>query len=415
VQKVKNAMTKKALAGDQGDLRQGNLAAIMTHLRHRTLLSRSDLAQITGLNPATITRLVRELIANNLVYETGMQFSHSGRPSIRLGLNPKAGTMIGAEIGIGSISVILTDFAPTLLWRTQVEMDLQDSPHTVIDQVSTLFRQACDYAQTQGLRVLGAGLGLPGLVDTTTGSLLFAPNLQWTDTPIQNLLQRALNLPVFVDNVASASALGESYLGVAQNYNNVLYLSTQGGLGGRFVINGTILRGAGGFAGEIGHMSVMTTGRRCHCGRIGCWETVASQVAVLQQIRERLESGQPSLLTEMTDGVLSRITIPLIIEAADAGDTVALEVLREAGHWLGVGLANLINMLNPDLVVIGGVLSLAHEYLLPEIEKVALHEPLKWLREDCKIVIAAHGANAVVMGGIATVYREIIQNPHRWM
>jgi glucokinase len=132
-------------------------------------------------------------------------------------------------------------------------------------------------------------------------------------------------------------------------------------------------------------------------------------------VRQLIEGGDASILTAMTEGVLTRITIPLIVEAAHQGDTVALTVLREAGYWLGVGLANLINMFNPDLIVIGGVLSLAHEFLLPEIEKVTVHEPLRWLRESCKIVIAAHGADAVVMGGVATVYREVVRSPHKWM
>jgi len=408
-------MAKRTLSGDQGDLRQGNLAAILNHLRQNESLTRTTLAQLTGLNRATITRLVRELIDSGFVYENGLQASTTGRPAIPLNLNPDAGYIIGAEIGFDSITAIVTDFSPTIVWRQQVEVDLQESLEDIVERACSILEAARDYARQHSPRLFGLGLGLPGLVDTHSGTLLFAPNLHWTDVPIRQILENRLNIPVFVDNVASASALGESYLGAAQDYNNVLYLSTQGGLGGRFVINGNILRGAGGFAGEVGHMTVRDTGRRCNCGRIGCWETLASQVSVLQRVRERIEAGDSSLLKDMISGDLAKITIPLIVDAAYSGDSVATAALRDTGHWLGVGLANLINAFNPDLVVIGGMLSLAHDFLLPEIAAVIAKEPLRWLRESCKIVIAEHKADAVLMGGVATVYREVIENPQKWI
>lgn len=409
-------MAKKTLSGDQGDLRQGNLTAILNHLREIESPTRTTLAQLTGLNRATITRLVRELIDSELVYENGLQASTTtGRPSIPLMLNPEAGTIIGAEIAFDGITAVVTDFSPTVIWRQHIEVDLQDNLDSITERACGVFKAARDYALQQSPRLFGLGLGVPGLVDTHSGTLLFAPNMHWTDVPFGKILEDCLDIPVFVDNVASASALGESYLGAAQDYNNVLYLSTQGGLGGRVVINGNILRGAGGFAGEVGHMTVSDTGRRCNCGRIGCWETVASQVAVLQRVRERIEAGERSLLKEMVSGDLTKITIPLVVEAAYENDPVARVALQETGHWLGVGLANLINALNPDLVVIGGILTLAHDFLLPEIEAVTAKEPLRWLRESCEIVIAEHKADAVLMGGVATVYRHVIENPQNWI
>lgn len=408
-------MSKKTLSGDQGDLRQGNLAAILNHLRQSDSPTRTTLAHLTGLNRATITRLMRELIDGELVHENGLQASTTGRPAIPLKLNPDAGYIIGAEISFDSVTAIVTDFSPTIVWRQQVEVNLQERLEDIIERVCGILEEARDWATQHAPRLFGLGIGVPGLVDTHSGTLLFAPNLHWTDVPIRQILEDCLNIPVFVDNVASASALGESYLGVAQDYHNVLYLSTQGGLGGRFVINGNILRGAGGFAGEVGHMSVSNTGRRCNCGRIGCWETLASQVSVLQRVRERIEAGEPSLLSELVMGDLAKISIPLVVEAARAGDPVARRALQETGHWLGVGLANLINAFNPDLVVIGGILSLAHDFLLPEIEAVTSQEPLRWLRESCKIVIAEHKADAVLMGGVATVYRYVLENPQHWI
>lgn len=401
-------------AGDQPALRQRNLAALLDLLRRYGVLTRTDLAQITGLNRATITRLVRELIGSNLVCEDGVQASPTGRPAIPLRLNAQAGTIIGAEIGFPTVSAIVTDFTPTIHARFEETMLPNASQDAVLEQAMRVFSAAYDVARQQSERVFGLGLGVPGLVDTVTGTLLFAPNLGWSDVPLKQMLEARLNIPVFVDNVASVSALGESYFGAAQNHNNVLYLSTQGGLGGRIVTHGDILRGTSGFAGEVGHMTVTDTGRRCNCGRVGCWETHASQMALLQRVRERLAGGEASLLREMAHDP-AQITVAMIVDAADQGDRLAQSALTEIGHWLGVGLANLINMLNPDLVVIGGVLSLGHRWLLPVIEDVVATEALRWVRKDCEITFAAHGADTCLFGSVAAVHRQVLEQPQRWM
>jgi glucokinase-like ROK family protein len=408
-------MPQRLLASDQGGLRQRNLAALLALLRQHDSLTRSELAHMTHLNPATITRLSRELIGGGLVCEDGLQASPAGRPAIPLRLDAQAGYMIGAEIGFPTISVIVTDFSPTIVWRTQETINPQASQDEVLAQAVRIFEAARDFAYQNGQRVFGLGLGVPGLVDTETGTLLFAPNLHWADVPLKQELEAHLGIPITVDNIASVSALGESYFGAAQNHNYVLYLSTQGGLGGRFVTNGSIMRGASGFAGEVGHMTVTDTGRRCNCGRVGCWETHASQIALLQRVQELIGSGQASLLSEATGGDLSDVTVPMIVEAAQQGDAVAVSALEEIGHWLGVGLANIINATNPDLVVIGGVLTLAHEFLLPIIEEVTATETLRWVRKDCEIRLAAHGADTCLFGGVATVYRQVLNQPLEWI
>jgi glucokinase-like ROK family protein len=401
-------------AGDQPALRQRNLAALLELLRRHGLLTRTELAQLSGLNRATITRLVRELIVAGLVCEDGVQASAGGRPAIPLRLNSQAGIIIGAEIGYAAISAIVTDFTPTILTRIEKPLHPGASHEEELEQALQVICAAYEEAGRFGRPIMGLGLGVPGLVDSATGTLLFAPNLGWTDVPLKKILEDRLNIPVLVDNVASVSALGESTFGAAQNRNVVLYLSTQGGLGGRIVTHGQILRGASGFAGEVGHMTVADGGRRCNCGRTGCWETFASQMALLRDVSERLEAGEPSILRDMAPDSL-QITVAMVAEAANCGDELARSALSNVGHWLGVGLANLINMLNPDLVVIGGSLSAGHRVLLPVIESVLATEVLRWVRKDCEITFAAHGADTCLFGCVATVYREVLSQPHRWL
>lgn len=401
-------------AGDQPALRQRNLATLLDLLRRHTTLTRTELAQMTGLNRATITRLVRELIALGLVCEDGVLAAAAGRPAISLRLNSAAGMIIGAEIGFASVSAIVTDFTPTIVTRVERKLRPDEHRDAALDQAMNAFCAAYEAAIRWKRPVFGMGLGVPGLVDAATGTLLFAPNLGWSDVPLKQMLEDRLRIPVLVDNVASVSALGESTFGAAQNHRVVLYLSTQGGLGGRIVVDGHILRGASGFAGEVGHMTVAESGRRCNCGRVGCWETRASQMALLQAVRERLAAGEPSTLRDAI-GDPAQITVAMVAEAAEQGDNLARSALEEIGRWLGVGLANLINMLNPDLVVIGGALSAGHQVLLPAIEAVLATEALRWVRKDCEITFAAHGADTCLFGSVAAVYREVLRQPQRWI
>jgi glucokinase len=192
-------------------------------------------------------------------------------------------------------------------------------------------------------------------VDVSTGTLLFAPNLKWSDVPLRRQLESKFNFPTYVDNEANMAALGESYFGAARGSDFVLYVSSGVGLGGGIVLNRRILPGAAGFAGEVGHMTMDPNGPRCNCGNFGCWETFVSQWAVFRRVREAVAAGQASSLVNATQGDLEKLTIPLMVEAARAGDAVARAALEETGRYFGVGLANLINALNPQRVVIGGL------------------------------------------------------------
>jgi glucokinase-like ROK family protein len=345
------------------------------------------------------------------VRETGIDSGDIGRPSIQLNLNPKAGCIIGAEIGVDFISVILTNFSAEILWRQKESTTALQGQEPILSLAMDILQNASLQAQARGLRLLGLGLGVPGLVDSSTGTLLFAPNLKWTNVPLRSRLRNKFNVPVYVDNEASMAALGESYFGAARGSDFVLYVSSGVGLGGGIVLNRQVLPGAAGFAGEVGHMTMDPNGPRCNCGNFGCWETFVSQWAVFRRVREAIESGQASSLVEVAQGDLERLTFPMVVEAARGNDVVARAALEETGRYLGIGLANLINALNPQRVVFGGILSLGHEFLLQVIQEVVGQRALRWSRETTEIVVAAYGEDACAMGGVATVFHHSLSQP----
>jgi glucokinase-like ROK family protein len=396
---------------DHALMREMNIALILECLRRDAPLSRSELARMTSLNKATVSSLVKELLDSHFVREIGFDSGDKGRPSIPLDLNPEAGCIIGAEIGVDFISVILTNFSAEVLWQQKENTTPDQGQEPILTRVVDILQDACFQARDHGLRLLGLGLGVPGLVDVSSGTLLFAPNLMWTNVPLQSRLQNKFNLPVYVDNEANMAALGESYFGAARGSDFVLFVSSGVGLGGGIVLNRQVLRGAAGFAGEVGHMTMDPNGPRCNCGNFGCWETFVSQWAVFRRVGEAIRRGQATSLLDAAQGSLERLTFPMVVEAARSGDAVARAVLEETGQYLGIGLANLINALNPQRVVFGGILSLGHEFLLPTIHKVVQQRALRWSRETTEIVIADCGDNACVMGGVATVFHHILSQP----
>jgi glucokinase-like ROK family protein len=404
---------------DHAAMRDMNISLILNTLHNESPLSRAGLANRTGLNKGTISTMVKELLEVNLVQEIGTDASSSdlGRPAIYLETNPDGGYLIGVEIGVDFVSIITVNFAIEIVARRYESTLKYIDQQAIIDRILFLLKEACDQAKKSGRPVFGIGIGLPGLVDTKSGRLLFAPNLGWQDVAIKALVESVVDVPVFVSNEANLAALGENYFGAGQDSNYLLFINSGVGLGGGILINGRLVNGAAGFAGEVGHMIVQQDDSAiiCNCGNRGCWETVAGRDALFARVQTAIESGQSSWITDKLDGDMSRLSIPLIVEAAKNNDPIALTALNETGKWLGIGVANLINVINPECVIFGGVLMGAHEYLMPIIRQTVDEHTLSWMHEGIELVTAKHGEDAAVMGGVAIVYEDVLNNPRKWL
>jgi glucokinase-like ROK family protein len=396
---------------DQGLIRKLNTAVLLDALRRFAPLSRAELAARTGLNRSTVSIIVTSLIEEGLIQETDLQSSKVGRPGMLLELNPKGGFAIGIELGVDFISIILTDFIARVQWREQVCSDPNEDQITILDCAATLTQHALDYGLSQGLRPLGIGMGVPGLVDLRQGKLIFAPNLHWNNVPLRLIWSQRFNLPIFVENEANAAALGEYYFGAAQGVDSFIYLSAGIGLGAGIVLDGKLFRGSNGYASEVGHMTVDPNGELCACGKRGCWETQVGPRAVLRRVRKTLESGVPSALCDLVEGDLERISFESVVQAAGQGDSVALRALHEVGERLGIGVANLVNVFNPELIVLGGALNLASTILLPIVERLIRENALTPACENVRVAASAHGIDACLMGAVALVLDDILREP----
>ncbi len=402
---------------DHTTMRDMNLALILHALRTDAPLSRADLAAQTGLNKATVSSIVRDLIGAGWVRELGVdnELAEVGRPAINLAPDPDAGCFIGAEINVDFISIITANFAVEVVARRfESTSDLQ-SQEAALERFLFLLAEAAEEVQSRGRQLFGVGIGVPGLVDASEGRLLFAPNLGWRSVPLREMVQERIAAPVYVMNEANLAALGERYFGKGQESDFILYVSSGIGLGGGIVSNGRLVEGATGFAGEVGHMTVERGGLPCNCGSRGCWETVAGQRALFRRVEEAIAGGQVSVLSAMTGGDLARLSVAKILEAAIIGDAAAARALYETGVWLGIGIAGLINILNPGLVVFGGPLSEAHKFLLPVVRETVVQHAWNWTAGEAKILLAEYGRDAAVFGGIASVYRALLNEPRAWL
>ncbi len=397
--------------GDQSFVRQMNLSAILRHLREQAPISRAALAQLTGLNKTTVSSLVGELIERQFVREIGLESTGAGRPAMMLALNPAAGYILSGEIGVDFISVICTDFAPRIIWRNTEEIDPGMGQREIIHRALALLHEADEAGRQAHGTFLGLALGVPGLVDRASRTLLFAPNLRWENVPLGEILHTSFGVLPIVDNEANMAALGEHYFGAAQGYQEVLYISAGVGLGGAVVHHGVVFTGVTGVAGEFGHMTMDPDGEPCNCGNRGCWETQVSQRALFRHVRRAIEEGEHSCLEDWSSGDLEQLTVPMVVQAAKSGDAVALRAFQRIGHDLGVGIASLVNALNPELVVFGGILSLAWDLLYPAVQEELERRVLRWSREATRVVLAQHGFDACVIGGVAAVYQTILAEP----
>ncbi len=396
---------------DQTLVRELNTSIVMECIRLYAPLSRADLAGRTGLNRSTISLIIDELIDQGFVQETTRQDPKIGRPGISLELDPDGGFAIGVEIGVGFISVILTNFVGEVLWRNKQEILEQEEQIATLEHAENVIADAMEYGMQLGLNPVGIGVGIPGLVDTRQGKLVFAPNLHWEDVPLRLIWTRRFSLPVFVENEANCASMGEYFYGVAHDVRDFIFLNTGVGLGGGIMIGGKLFKGTNGFAGEIGHMTLYGDGELCGCGRKGCWETYVRPASLVREVRQDIQKGENSVIYDLAKGDLDNISAEIIIEAANLKDRVALNALEKLAGHMAVGISNLVNIFNPELVVLGGALSLTGPWLVPIIDSALQQNILPPLRSAVRVQISTLGVDACLRGAISLVLDDVMREP----
>jgi len=318
--------------------------------------------------------------------------------------------IVGVDLGGTTVNVGVVPFdgGPVLGMRS-VPTEADKGPKFVVDRIVDLIRDAMRDAQNEAGIVedafVGIGLGSPGPLDRRTGTVIDTPNLGWRNFPLRDLISNAVGLEAELDNDANAATLGEWWQGAGQGVSTLVGVTLGTGIGGGIVLDGKVFHGISDVAGEVGHMTIDSTGRRCKCGNYGCLEAYASGPAIAARAVEGLQSGEPSLLPSMVRGELARITAETVYEAIVAGDDYAKEVMRDTAKFLGTGIANLINILNPGMVVISGGVTRAGDRLLEPLKKEVRRRAFSHASENCQIVTSSLGSMVGVIGA-ACMFRQ---------
>jgi glucokinase len=274
----------------------------------------------------------------------------------------------------------------------------------VLARITRLARASM--AAARGKDIAGVGIGSPGPLDTKTGVVLLTPNLGWTNFPLRDRLSQALDLPATLDNDANCATFGEWWRGAARGTDHVVGLTIGTGIGGGIVLSGEVYRGASDIAGEIGHMTIDSTGRRCKCGNYGCLEAYASGPAIAARAVEGVEAGTDTSLPRYVNGDLTKITAQVVYEAAHDGDDFAREVVKDTARFLGAGVANVINIFNPDVVVICGGVTLAGDRLFVPLRAEVSRRAFKPAVAVCRIVPGELSGTAGVYGAAAVFMKR---------
>ena len=400
---------------DQAFIRENNLSSVLRLIHSQSSISRAQLAAITGLNKSTISSLVDELIAHNLIHEAGSNSVGAGRPATMLEVNSNAGLIIGVELGVDFVSVAVTDFLGNIIWRRREDANPNEGQQKMIDQTVRIVKEAMSTEKKKNTKFLGLGLSTPGTVDIKGKMLIFAPNLHWRNVPFGKIFSEQTKLNVFIENDANAAATAEHLFGTARQSQDFLFVFAGVGIGGGLFLNGKLYRGKNGYAGEIGHSPIMAEPSQtvCHCGNRGCWETYANQYSIIQRVQARLEVKRTSIVPKLMAEQNSPLTISLIKQAADAGDKEAIDSFAEAGHAMGQGFAGLINIFNPEKIILGGPLSVAGEYLLPSIKETMTRHSMPEIDQQVEVLLSLFGPDASLIGAIAIVADNILSLPIR--
>lgn len=363
-----------------------------------------------NISSPTSTALLNELIEEDLVEKKGRAKSEGGRQPDLYSLKDNSFFVLSIAVGKFTTKMSIFDnnnrnLTGIKTFAIPVSKDL-----SAVDEIYEHAEALIKESKIDRRKLLGIGLNIPGLVDTTAGN-----NYTYLNTPpesdsLQDILTQKFGIPLYLENDVKSTALAEYRFGRARGLKDVLVISLDWGIGLGILMDGKLMRGSTGFSGEIGHIPLENNGVLCYCGKRGCLETVASGIALARLAKEGIKSGQDSLLNELSDQEIDKIVPQLVIDAANKGDQYAIKILSKIGLNLGKGIAILIQLFNPELIILGGKIAEAKGYITTPIQQSINQYCMEQIREKTDIKLSTLGPNADILGSVAVVMEHIFNN-----
>lgn len=390
-------------------VRMLNRVSILNIIRENSGLSRQELAKRTGLTPAAMSGIVRELVENGYVEEVGLGKSSGGRRPVNLQFNPEAGYVVGAEITRGRTTLGIVNLQGKPVKIEHMAMDMTE-PESGLETLTRKIDELTLAAGIPGKKIMGAGFAFPGLLDRSTKVLRRSPNLgeKWTNLALESWLEERIKVPFVIENNSNAGALAEYTLGRGKDVRNLAYVNLGEGFSTGVIIDDKILYGSHGYAGEMGHVVIVENGPLCNCGNKGCLESLYAAPALVRKANSELGlySDNDRLKNVWHDK--GRVTIEDILACAGEPESYARQLIGQAGWYIGIGIAGIINFYNPEVIAVGGILSQAGSILMePLLESINTHafpEIAKATRVEVSSIGLEAGFYGACLGAIKRLF-----------
>jgi predicted NBD/HSP70 family sugar kinase len=398
------AMRPEPVGQRSETVRRANLSAIVRQLHARGPQSRSELVARTGLTRSAIRALAGELVAAGLaIEERAAPHGIPGRPSPIVRPDPTRTNVLAIDVAVDSLAVASVALGGDVLASLRVDRRRGHlSVEATVRDVAVLATRVLAAGPRRDPPI-GVGVSAAAVVRRTDGTVVTAPNLGWREVPLGDRLLEALATPapVAVANEADLGALAELRRGAARGAEDVLFISGEVGVGGGLIVDGRPLTGVAGYGGEVGHLPVNPSGSRCGCGSFGCWETEIGEGALLRHAGRAPDAG--------------RAAVELVLDDAEHGDPVALAALERVGGWLGIGIAGLVNVFNPRLVVLGGLFARIHPYVSVAVDAALERRALPAAHALVQVVPASLGVDAPLLGAAELAFEPFLTDPAAWL
>lgn len=388
------------------DIRIANRYEVLRQIIAESPTSRQRVAAVTGLSVATVATLVSELLELRMITEVGFEDSAGGRPRGLVAVNTSGGALIGVDIAETYVRAELFGLGLNVLARAVEDIRPGESrPEQVVSHVAAAVGSVMAQAGIEGARVLGVGVSVPGQVDRATGIAEYAPNWDWHDVPLLDLLSEYIAYPLYLDNPLRASAVAEMWFGAARGNGEAVVVNLGTGVGAGLVLGGGLYRGVSNSAGEWGHTTLVLDGRPCHCGNHGCVETYVGAPGIMLNLRE-LSPQSPLLHLEDQTA-----TIDALARGVAANDPVAVKVVRDTARYLGASIAHLVNLLNPEVIVLSSwVAARLGEPLLHEVREAVARHALPRPMAATEIVLSPIPTDPVCLGAATFALEGALQS-----
>ena len=391
------------------DIREANRLLILHQLLLRETSTRQELSQSTGLSPATVANLVADFLAEGLIVEVGMTASQGGRPIAILAINAAAGACMGVDVAETYIQFDLYDLTLRKMAEHKIELSSsKKEPQDVIQLISSGINRLLAQTHVAMERVIGIGVSIPGPFEHSTGVSVFAPSWGWVNVPVKGLLEKEIKAPLYLDNPLKFNAIAEAWFGAGRDVKTMAAMVWGTGVGTGLVINGQLFHGASNTAGEWGHSVIIAGGRRCRCGNRGCLEAYIGAPGILQTLAEISPNSE---LLSADDETRS---IEAIARAARQDDPIAMAVIHQTAIYLSAGFASLINIVNPELIVMDSwVADLLGPIILPELTELVRQQSLAQAFRAVRFALSDMLQNPVSLGAAALVLEEFLTKTGR--